>query len=278
VSSAAHETLSRTLAFQRYSSAMKARRTPLKDAALRQAGQPLREERERLFEDRFLPWGLASAATVGFAIYEWGRYLLQTPPQPWLMTVLATVTIGATVWRFFVLRPEMRRLRLAIEGETAVGQYLERLHAHGYQVFHDVMGNGFNIDHVLIGPAGIFTIETKTWNKPRGDSRVVFDGEQIQVAGLDLNRAPVVQAQSQANWLRTTIRDSTGREFEVRPVVVFPGWFVQAPPAALRKMWVLEPKALPSFLANEPNRLNETDRKLVRFHLSRIVRTNSAKP
>jgi hypothetical protein len=37
------------------------------------------------------------------------------------------------------------------EGEKAVGQYLERLRARGYQVLHDIPGENFNIDHVLIG-------------------------------------------------------------------------------------------------------------------------------
>jgi len=58
----------------------------------------------------------------------------------------------------------------------------------------DVVGDGFNVDHVLIGPAGVFTVETKTHSKPRGDARVVFDGEAIQVAGMEPDRDPVVQA------------------------------------------------------------------------------------
>jgi hypothetical protein len=56
----------------------------------------------------------------------------------------------------------MRTLRQGIEGEKAVGQFLERLREQRYQVFHDLVGDGFNVDHVLIGPAGVFTIETKT--------------------------------------------------------------------------------------------------------------------
>ena len=40
----------------------------------------------------------------------------------------------------------------------------------GYRVFDDVPGEGsggkFNIDHVLIGPGGVFSIETKNWLLP----------------------------------------------------------------------------------------------------------------
>lgn len=150
------------------------------------------------------------------------------------------------------------RFAKGLEGELVVGQFLERLRADGFTVFHDVIGAGFNIDHVLIGPAGVFTIETKTWSKPAsGDARVTFDGEKISVGGLKLDRDPVTQAKGQAAWLRTVLSESTGRKVEARPVIVFPGWFVEGPRQGYKDVWVLEPKALPAFLASEPAPLSE---------------------
>jgi hypothetical protein len=166
----------------------------------------------------------------------------------------------------------MRNLKLGLAGEIVVGQYLERLHAEGYQIFHGVQGQNFNLDHVPIGPVGVFTIETKTWNKPHADARVTFDGARLLVAGKAPERVPIVQARAQASWLRTQVRESTGKEFDVRPVIVFPSWFVEANYTAQRKLWVLEPKALPTFLSNEPPSLSAEDRKLASFHLSRIIR------
>ena len=47
-------------------------------------------------------------------------------------------------------------------GEELVGEVLDGLHDDGWFALHDVyLGRG-NIDHVLVGPAGIFTIETKS--------------------------------------------------------------------------------------------------------------------
>jgi hypothetical protein len=247
-------------------------RTPLKDKPLRQAGQSLREERERILEDKFVPWLFGALMTIAFAGYEWFRFKTQLPYSPWALTVLAAVATGIAVWRFFVLRPKMRNLKLGLQGEIVVGQYLDRLHADGYQVFHDVQGQNFNLDHVLIGPAGVFTVETKTWNKPHGDAKVTFDGERLLVAGKAPERDPVVQARAQASWLRAQFRESTGKDFDVRSVIVFPGWFVEANYTAQRKLWVLEPKALPTFLSNEPSSLNAEERKLASFHLSRMIR------
>jgi hypothetical protein len=148
------------------------------------------------------------------------------------------------------------------------------LRAQGYHVLHDVLGEGFNIDHVLIGPAGVITVETKTWSKPRrGDAKITFDGERLVVQGHAPDRDPVAQARAQASWLRRVLVESTGRDLPVRAVIVFPGWFVERTAGGPRDVWVLEPKALPAFLAKEPDQLRSEDVNLASFHLSRFVRT-----
>lgn len=57
------------------------------------------------------------------------------------------------------------------------------------------------------------------------------------------------------------------------PVIAFPGWFVEQPAQRLTDIWVLEPKALPAFLEQEPLRLAPPDVKLAGFHLSRFIRS-----
>ena len=77
--------------------------------------------------------------------------------------------------------------------------------------FHDVVGLGFNVDHVIVGPAGVFTVETKTWSKPaKGDAKVVFDGERVRINGFEPDRNPIVQAKAQARWLKEVLAESTG--------------------------------------------------------------------
>lgn len=249
-------------------------RSPLKDKPLRAPGQSLEERRRALLESKFETWALLSAVLIALAVLEWFRYYRPVPPQPWLVTACAVAVLGFTAWRYWNLRPAMRQLRQGIEGEKAVGQFLERLRSDGYQVFHDVVGEGFNIDHVLIGPAGVFTVETKTWSKPiRGNARISYDGNALAVAGRTPERDPLMQARSQARWLKTLLAESAGLQFAVRPVVVFPGWFVEQAPGSQREVWVLEPKALPAFLANEEALMEPADVKLAAFHLGRFIRS-----
>jgi len=43
------------------------------------------------------------------------------------------------------------------------------------------------------------------------------------------------------------------------------------------KVWVLEPKALPSFIEQEPKTIPPADVALAAFHLSRYVRSEAEK-
>jgi hypothetical protein len=120
-------------------------------------------------------------------------------------------------------------------------------------------------------------VETKTWSKPkRGDARISFDGEHIVASGHDPDRDPVGQARAQASWVARLIEEGTGRKYAVKPVVLFPGWWIDQGEGTLKELWVLEPKALPGFLANEPTRLDKGDIKLAAYHLSRYIRTFDA--
>jgi hypothetical protein len=248
-------------------------RSPIKDRPLRLPGQSLQEERDRIWEDKIEPWMLMVIFFLVLSAWEWFRYFRPLKPQPILITLVTAALTAFVAWRVYRLRPRLRALRQGVLGERAVGQFLERLREQGYIVFHDLVGDSFNVDHVLVGPGGVFTIETKTWSKPqRGDAHIVYDGNVLTVAGREPDRDPVVQAKAQAHWLRGLLSESTGRRIEVQPVVVFPGWYVDAAPGAQRAVWVMEPKGLPAFLANEPTRLVAEDVKLTAYHLSRHVR------
>jgi Nuclease-related domain len=142
------------------------------------------------------------------------------------------------------------------------------------QVFHDVPGEGFNIDHVAIGPAGVFTIETKTRSKPEGRRvRTVVDRAGISIAGAPPSHGPLDQASAQANWLAELLRRSTSKPYRVRPVVLFPGWFVaQKRPRKPSDPWVLEPKAFVKWLERERVQLTDEQIALASAHLSLYLR------
>lgn len=249
-------------------------RSPLKEAPLRHAGQSLDEEIQRVIEDDVLVYMIFSSAVIALAIVEWWRSITNSPPQPIIVTIVAAVLVVYTLRKIVLARRKLKKLRLARDGERVVGQHLEELRAIGYRVLHDIVGDGFNIDHLLIGPKGVFTVETKTISKPaKGKPEIDYDGTQILVNGFKPNRDPVVQAKAQAYWIKELISELTGKTIAVRPTVVYPGWFInQISKVSRPDVWVLNPKALSTFIENSNGVLSDEDVHSFHSHLSRYVR------
>lgn len=122
------------------------------------------------------------------------------------------------------------RLRLGYEGEVGVGQELNQLMQLGFRVYHDFPAEDFNIDHIVIGRTGVFAVETKARAKPdtgggRKDARLDYDGQALHFPGWD-ERAPIEQAERQAQWLCKWLRSAVGEMVPVVAVVAVPGWFI----------------------------------------------------
>lgn len=66
-------------------------------------------------------------------------------------------------------------------GEQATGKQLKELEDEGWTVLHDLPRGTGNVDHVVVGPAGVFVLDSK-----RTDGQVVVDEQgRITVTRLD---------------------------------------------------------------------------------------------
>ena len=146
-------------------------------------------------------------------------------------------------------------------GERVVGEHLEPLKAQGWRIFHDVPGlaNGhaFNIDHVAVGPTGVYVIETKTRRK--GEARPGFDEHKVYFDGHVLvwpwgeDSHGLEQTERNADWLSATLFPKIGEFVPVIPILTLPGWWVEMKPSREpRRCKVTNPKGLPKFLPSGP--------------------------
>jgi hypothetical protein len=80
---------------------------------------------------------------------------------------LAGLAVAALVgWRLrFRPSEQARTWRRGAHGERRTARLLDRLTRDGYVVFHDlaVPGSPANVDHLVIGPTGVFVIDSKQW-------------------------------------------------------------------------------------------------------------------
>ena len=94
-------------------------------------------------------------------------------PRAGLAGLAAAVLVG---WRLrFRPSNQARTWQRGGQGERHTARLLDRLTRDGYVVFHDVAvpGSDANVDHLVIGPSGVFVIDSKQWT---GEVRQGADG------------------------------------------------------------------------------------------------------
>lgn len=75
----------------------------------------------------------------------------------------AQAPVRSLLARALGVHTDERAWRVGAEGERIIGRQLQKLEKDGWTVVHDVpIGErGSNIDHVLVGPGGVFTVNSK---------------------------------------------------------------------------------------------------------------------
>ena len=233
---------------------------------------------ERIQERRAdaLSYFVVAFLAFSFAGWEWYHKLLEVPPQPWPYTIVAVCIAAFCVFKLWRAKSELKRFKQGRDGERIVAEQLEKMRASGYRVLHDVVAGDFNLDHVLIGPTGIFVVETKTPSKRGKGNRITFDGEAVQINGRSFLPNPLKQAKGNAAWLHNILKSSTGKSFWVTPIVTFPDWSVvrTAKDAAVL---VLNHKEIEQKVKSRPVMLSNEEVSMAAFHLERFVRTGERK-
>jgi hypothetical protein len=131
--------------------------------------------------------------------------------------------------------PLLERRDRGATGEEHVGALLGALDESGWLVIHDAtLGNG-NIDHILIGPPGVFTLETKSHPGPVRVNRV--------------HGGTLSQAQAQAR----AIEQVTGIQAE--PLIVFSRAWVDKPMGRRKGVRVVPARMLVNYLEKRSARL-----------------------
>lgn len=168
------------------------------------------------------------AVALGFLGFFEGILINKSLAFRWLpMAGIIGLTVAFFLCRHKyenILDEKLRSARMwhrGYEGERVIGELLEAELSDKYHVFNDVRfpGRKANIDHIVIGPSGIFVINTKNW---RGIVAWAEDGETLLLNNMpDVNNT-VKSALADALDIRDKLKTLTNREFFVKPILVFP--------------------------------------------------------
>lgn len=157
------------------------------------------------------------------------------------------------------LSPAIERWDRGASGEEAVGKVLAALEPAGWRVIHDVsVGARGNIDHIAVGPAGLFTIETKS------------HAGRISAGRID--RRMLAQAYAQAKQLERM----TGEE--VTPLLVFSRAYLQPAVSRQRGVTVLPARMLAGHLGRRRATVDPARVEPLHARLGQALAAASANP
>jgi hypothetical protein len=130
-----------------------------------------------------------------------------------LFLALAVLLALFTVW-------STRRLRSFLkgaEGEEKVARVLSFLPS-GCSVFNDLQLDGADavFDHIVVGPSGVFVIETKNWS-----GEITFENGQVLYNGKTPGRPPIRQVKEAVAALLDHLEAAQCPAVPVYPVLCF---------------------------------------------------------
>jgi hypothetical protein len=122
-------------------------------------------------------------------------------------------------------------------GEERVSGILRGL-PDGYHVFNDYCVGRQHIDHVVVGPAGVFSIETKNWS-----GKITIEEGYILLNGKLPTRSPLNQALKESMHVKSHLA-KLGWNGDVTPVIAFASNTFEARVAELKGSVVMNSSEL----------------------------------
>ena len=224
----------------------------------RRAGASAAAEYAQLTRDwrqrnrRFFRWG----AVVCFTIVVLALLVGLGQLRGWLCGLLAGITLALYLVARETPPAWIGQYLTGAFGEERTAKAVQPLLRSGWFIAHDLDRGQFNIDHILVGPAGVFVLETKNVQ-----GTVVLDGDQATLTRPGRER-PDYQGSWWAREGRSHAADANAffrQRVRVRPwviaVVVLWGDFPQCQHDGHNVTFV-HGDHLVTWLQSQPERLN----------------------
>ena len=172
--------------------------------------------------------------------------------------VFGTLFVASLIAVVAYWRKGLRRVESffrGARGEERVANVLAAL-PEGWHVFHDYVAGREHVDHVVVGPAGVFSMETKSWQ-----GRVTTEDGHVLVNGALPSRDPIAQAQREADQVSAALK-KLGVSVTVVPMVCFASDTFGSKPGACGAVKVVNSCEIADWFAGQPAALstNELDR------------------
>ncbi len=196
------------------------------DSIMREAAQRFRDEFERLSASQSIYLGAALMFAMLFAaayFLQAQRLFLGYPDwQLYLQLAFLALTLAFALYELIKTVRARREVRFLRDANVAIGHQLQRMSSGTTRVFHDVPTDSGVVDHVVIGPSGIYAINVVA-HRTRSMGSVRLEGNTLFFAdsGAEYSVNDLVDNTAR---LEKELRQLLGHKVRVRSVIAVPGW------------------------------------------------------
>jgi hypothetical protein len=148
-------------------------------------------------------------------------------PRFWMaLSIVVTIFGGIKVFR---LRSQQPRRELP-QDDRQIDQLVESIRSKGFVAYQETKEDGRNADCVVVGPSGVYVIETKMRNV-FGSRAIDYRNEnELILGGKISDNQPIKHVRAAADVVRDQLGQGLQKQYPVKPLVVFFGdWQVNQP-------------------------------------------------
>lgn len=143
-----------------------------------------------------------------------------------------------------------------LSGEAVVAAALQVL-PDQFIVINDVSKRLGNIDHVVIGPTGVYVLDAKNWSgtvESDGNGELLLNGQRLRQPAIKRILAAVMD-------FRTKLNTLTDGEYLVRGLMVFPSAHLKANYGSTRQIHCLRSERVADYIQDHTfaNKLSRND-------------------
>ena len=178
-------------------------------------------------------YACGAAFPISFLSFQWALAIAAI-----LFVLMWLIGIGGTR-RIDEVDRERMLWRKGAVGENLIAGVLEEL-PDEFVVIHDVFKRFGNLDHVVIGPTGVYLLEIKNWRgtiKPDSDGELLINGKRVDKAVIKNMHEAVMDFQKKLKALAE-------KDYFVRGLMVFPNAYVEGKMILAEHMHCLREESL----------------------------------
>jgi hypothetical protein len=248
------------------------------DSIMREAAQRFRDEFERLSRQQSAYIATLVTFVVVFAVaYTFQASALFTGYPAWQLYLVLLALAGAlvfAVYRLVRVVSAWREIRFVRDANIAVGHSLQRIASNHGHVYHDVATSAGVVDHVVLGPSGVYAINVVAQRSSKHGA-VKVDADRLRFSSRHTT-VPLTDIVTKTARLQLDFRQLLRESIRLRLVIAVPGWEVE-----MRNgdgCLVVNEKTLPMLLGwkSEADCLMNEDVDILQDYLTKNCRRSSS--